>query len=103
MEMAMAHGLVTMVDWALGLGGLLLSLDDDDDDNDDHGDDHDDMMMMMMMMIMMIMTMMMMAVYPFCSYPPPTHSYVRPCLHTSSAACYTGLRPRGGGGGHGGG
>lgn len=30
---------------------------------------------------------------------PPTHSYVRPCLHTSSTACYTGLRPRGGGGG----
>lgn len=31
--------------------------------------------------------------------PTDTLVRVRPCLHTSSAACYTGLRPRGGGGG----
>lgn len=58
------HGLVTtMVDWALGSGWRLsLSLDDDDDD----------------------------VILP--SYP---HRHTRtfvPCLHTSSAACYTGLR-----------
>lgn len=58
MELDMAHGLVTMVDWALGSGGSL-SLDDDDD------------RWPMMMM------------YPPTS-SPPTQSYVRPCLHTSS-------------------